>query len=538
VPHHHAPFQSEGIGEYLRKPMSRSTMLRGVAGGLVMSMTGGYLAQRFIGPLLNDAPRLVLIVLDGARPDYFSLPGLTNVQSLMRSGAQYTNAFAGLLESETPAGHTAIGTGSEPSRNGILSFAWANDANVRVSIFDPAKIQNGMMEGIIRDSGVPTLAGQVRAARSTSAVVALSGSKYYAADAIGGPDANVIMYFHGTPDGQFVPTYVNGHAPPAGLVTDPALVTKSHNMPPGLENHLAMRLAANTFDRMGQQVTLINLPEFDWPLGHVDGGPMAPQRVSTLMHRFDQDLAMLQDTYRRAGVLDRTIFVLMADHGMMPLAHEVSAGDLTDAVTRAGTGIVSESFTTGTYLWIEDSSRALAAAQNILALNSPHIQSVYVKVQGTSGYGYQRVGAAPLLTTAAARAANQYLLRTFTGSNGPDVAVLFTEGVGSEPGGQASWKGDHGGASWEAQHIPLIISGPGVAAGRVSASPARLIDVAPTALQLMGMYQGGMQGIVLADAMSSPPSGARMRQAALNRQLLPLVAGMQQQSRTELALAS
>jgi arylsulfatase A-like enzyme len=334
-----------------------------------------------------------------------------------------------------------------------------------------------------------------------------------------------------------MPTYVSGHAPPAGLVTDQSLVTRSHNMPRGIENHLAMKLAVNTFNRMRQQVTLINLPEFDWPLGHVDGSIRDPATVQTLMQRFDADLGMLQDAYRRAGVLDRTVFVLMADHGMMPLAQEVSAASLIDAVTKAGATIISESFTTGAYFWIDDSSRATPAAQNILALDNPHIQSVYVRAEGSTGYGYRRVDTTPVLP-AATRAGNQYLLRTFAGPNGPDIVVLFAEGVGSEPGGQASWKADHGGASWQSQHMPLIISGPGVASGRVSPSPARLIDVAPTVLHLMGMPDGGMQGIVLADALSSPTARARRRQAALNRQLLPLVAGMQQQSRAELARAA
>lgn len=46
--------------------------------------------------------------------------------------------------------------------------------------------------------------------------------------------------------------------------------------------------------------------------------------VKTLMQGFDGDLAMLQAAYEKAGVLQRTIFVLMADHGMMPLDHRVA----------------------------------------------------------------------------------------------------------------------------------------------------------------------------------------------------------------------
>jgi arylsulfatase A-like enzyme len=110
---------------------------------------------------------------------------------------------------------------------------------------------------------------------------------------------------------------------------------------------------------------------------------------------------------------------------------------------------------------------------------------------------------------------------------------LFREGVGSEPGGQSSWKADHGGASWQAQHIPLILSGPGIREGHVSSSPARLIDIAPTLLQLMGASYRGMQGIPLADAMTSPPAWATQQQHTLNSRLLPVVHALQQESRLE-----
>jgi hypothetical protein len=405
------------------------------------------------------------------------------------------------------------------------------------------------MEDIIRQSGVPTLAGLVHGKYPRARVVALSGSKYYAADAIGGPDADVTMYFQGTATGQFAPTYIPGHAPPAGLLDSPGLVAPSTHMPLGLENHLTMKLATDTFSQMRQQVTLINLPEFDWPLGHVDGGILDQKGIKTLMQGFDQDLAMLQDAYRKAGVLDHTLFVLMADHGMMPLTHKVSESDFRDAVSRAGTSIVSETYTSAAYLWLADEARAPAAAQNIANLDSPYIQSAYVRAatanghpEGThspanAGRPYSRVTSSKLLRAGGVEAANQYLLNSFNSGNAPDVAVLFAEGVGCEPGGQAGWKADHGGTSWEAQRIPLVLSGPGIRSGYVSPYPARLIDVAPTVLQLMGVPARRMHGLPLSDAMEAPPGWAAQRQKAASRQLMPVVAALQQESRLELANA-
>jgi Type I phosphodiesterase / nucleotide pyrophosphatase len=519
----------------LQTPISRGQLLKSVGGGLAAAMTVGALSWEPARSAAASLPYVALIVLDGARSEYFNVSGIPHVRSLMRNGMQYTNAFAGILESETPSGHATIATGSEPRTTGIPSFWWAGRDNIQVSLFSPTKIRAGDMERIIRQSGVPTIAGQVHAKSGSAKVVALSGSKYYAADAIGGPDADITMYFQRTANGQFAPTYIPGHAPPAGLLNAPGLMAKSTSLPLGVQNHLAMQLATNTFQRVRQQVTLINLPEFDWPLGHVDGGIIDTRGVTTLMQAFDRDLAMLQDAYRKAGVLDQTLFVLMADHGMMPLKHTVSQSDITAAVAKAGTSLVSQAYTSGTYLWLKDEVRAPLAAQNIAKLNNPYIQSVYARTRTAKGFTYLRVSSSKLLRTGGTEAANQYLLNSFNGANAPDVVVVFAEGVGCEPGGQAKWKADHGGTSWQAQHIPLILSGPGIRSGHISSFPARLIDIAPTVLQAMGASHKGMQGIPLADALQSPPSWTVQWQRAASKRLMPVVTALQQQSRLELA---
>jgi len=75
-------------------------------------------------------------------------------------------------------------------------------------------------------------------------------------------------------------------------------------------------------------------------------------------------------------------------------------------------------------------------------------------------------------------------------------------------------KGDHGGATWGAQHIPLIINGPRIKKGLVSSYPARLIDIAPTVEALLETYPLKQDGIPLADAILNPPSGSPAQQSA------------------------
>src|SRR5690242_20155893 len=127
----------------------RLVALRGAAAAATM------LAALLLPPLGRDgrhnvaaapAPQqyLVLIVLDGARPGYFYEPNIPHVRALMAQGSVYTNAWAGILESETPSGHATLTSGTEPRRNGILSFSWAGNGNVPVNLFSPTKIRAGM----------------------------------------------------------------------------------------------------------------------------------------------------------------------------------------------------------------------------------------------------------------------------------------------------------------------------------------------------------------------------------------------------------
>lgn len=478
-------------------------------------------------PATAAAKYLVLFVLDGARPDYFNVSGIPHIRALMKNGTQFTNAFAGILESETPSGHAAIGSGSVPRRDGILSFDWANSDNTTVDLFDPARITDGTMDRILRDAPAPSISQLVHKYARGARVAVLGGHKYYAQDAMGGPDADAIMYYTGMPDGRFAPVAIPGHMPPAGILTPKDLTLPTTHLPVGIEDTTVMKLAVTTFHRMQPRVMLINEPEFDWPLGHVDGGSRDPKEVALLMRGFDRGLAALEEQYKKAGILDQTLFVVTADHGFSTIYHQVTKDDIDHAVTQAGTQIISDTYHTAAYMWLSDESRASLAASNIAKLANPYIQSVYFKEPTSSGgYQYVRASGSDRFYVPNVEAANQYLLGTFNGPRGPDLTVFFTEGTASLPGGEASWKGDHGGADWESQHLPLIMSGPGVQRGVVSSSPAMLIDIAPTALALMGIPHTGMDGIPLAEAMTAPSRAQVQTRHVQVASLSPLVSSL------------
>ena len=66
------------------------------------------------------------------------------------------------------------------------------------------------------------------------------------------------------------------------------------------------------------------------------------------------------------------------------------------------------------------------------------------------------------------------------------------------------WKGDHGGSTWGVQHVPLVLAGPGIKKGFVTANAAQLEDIAPTVLVDMGVRPTGMEGKAMTEAFTDP----------------------------------
>lgn len=505
--------------------------------GLLLIGTGGtaragiitYPTQPPANVLDTKAHYLVLMVLDGARPDYLNITALPHLAALEKRGTVYQRAFAGVLESETPTGHATISTGSTPQRSGILGFSWAeNDKNF--SIFNPQVVRSGAMEQIMRNYHAPTIAGLYKARFPTAAVAAISGYKYYAVDPLGGPSADAIEYFRGTLQKTFAPTAIPGHVPPASVFADKRLTVPLNSLPLGQDDHLATLLALDTFAAMHQRITLINYPDFDWPLGHVDGGIIDRPGVTTVMKTFDADLAAIEDAYRQAGILKQTIFVVTADHGMSPIRRFIPGSIVDNAVKAAGTTAPSIARNTATYVWLANPKKDAAVAENIIQAHDPGIQSAYYLVTGARGNHYLPAPGSAL--SPGLDAANRYLLQSLLNAHEPQV-VVFTRKGQTMSGSSTHWKADHGGASWGVQHLPLVIAGPGIKQGQIVSQPAQLEDIAPTVLTAMGVRPDGMQGHVLTEALTDPYAADVTQRANEVAMLTPIVNAMVADDRTQ-----
>jgi arylsulfatase A-like enzyme len=229
------------------------------------------------------------------------------------------------------------------------------------------------------------------------------------------------------------------------------------------------------------------------------------------MQAFDRDLGAIENAYRRAGVLKKTLFVITADHGMAPVTHFVPSTVLTNAVAKAGTSAPSIAYNQSAYVWLKDFAKAPLVAQNIM--RGPHrgVKAVYYLTYVGHQQRYVLAGGAHL--GPGVEAANQYLLSTLFNGHQPTL-VAFCRTDATFSSASTHWKADHGGATWESQHIPLVFSGPGIRRGVVSSAPAQLEDVAPTILTVMGATPRGMQGHVLTDALKRSSVAAKTARSA------------------------
>ena len=482
-------------------------------------------------PALVQRPKyVVMLVLDGTPPSYFKLADFPHLAALQRQGVTYDRAWDGMLETETPTGHASLGTGSLPRRHGIISFSWVTQAGLHEQPTNPIPIQQGQLEQVLRRSGVPSIASELKSVDPSATVAVTSGHKDYAVDSVGGPYADYLMYY-GIQNQVWKPVASPRHVPPQTVLAPQYLQAYAPHLAPGDQDYLAVQLALSSFRQVQQRVTIINLPEFDWPLGHLLGGPDDRWFAWKLMSRLDSDVGMIEDTLRQYHVLKQTLFVLTADHGMEALHHRIPHEVIAQAVNRAGTSFADYEYHSAGYFWLNDRTRAARVSASLVQLHNPNIAAVYYRSPGSLHYVHAPGG--PALASPAVETAYQFLLGTLASPSAPQVILFLKENSSIVGRNETNWRGDHGGASWNAEHIPLILSGPGVRQGIHSAFPATIYDIAPTILALMQAPWTGMDGSPLYDAFTNPDVAGAAAQAVLDAQRQPVVQALRAQSQQD-----
>ena len=479
----------------------------------------------------------VIVVLDGARPDYFRVPGLRNLHWLARQGVTYDRAFVGQEIAITPTSHATIGTGLFPKHHGVQGFVWRDPTTGRqVRPGDLPIIQTGALERVMSSHHVTSIASAVKARYPKATILAASGHKCYAADAAGTAAADYIicsLIYHD----RWVAQAVGTHRPPPGAINnahwDVPIPDPHSGFAPGVEqwnltteNTWTTRYALWVFKRAHHpRVMIVNLAETD-VIGHFDG--LSRKYTVPLMRGFDRDLGMIIAAYRRAHIFRRTTFIVTADHAMTAVHWRLPISVIKDAIRMAGAKQVYIEGDTGAAVGIDKPWLARRVALNIAHLGSTGIEVSFYKVHRGDSWTYGAAWVRPGLPRALVSAYTR-LMNTMAAPDGPDVFAVYEPHTttGDRIARGFHWTGGHLGPEWDDQHIPLVIAGAGIRRNAHSVYPARLVDLAPTVERLLGTAPQRVDGIVLADALRHPTEAEVRRQHGAARSLDPLVRALQ-----------
>jgi arylsulfatase A-like enzyme len=475
-----------------------------LATAVVAAVATTHLEFGVAGSGARPAPRyLVIIVMDGFRPDYMTLAPMRHLHALMRSGTAYSRAWVGQLETETPTGHATIATGAYPRKHGVIGFVWRDPSgqNITWTPTDLKLLGSGAMEKLIESGGVPTISDELHQSFPGAKSASMSGEKYYASDAMG-TGADYVLYGKTTPNSIAV-TSIGVHRLPANVGVKRDAVKRVPE--PIVQDQFVARLAVQLVRTIRPRMLLVNLPGTDIE-GHRSGGVAGPGPMRVTVQGADKAIGRIMAAYKQAGLFGRTDFVVTADHGMLPNKHITHIKAMYAAVRATGAPTLEDDFlSTAGYVYLRNPDDAQHVAAGMVAKHFPYVEGAFYKIRTGSGYSFQ---ADP--TTARAlgpQVTRAYidLCDTIASFSGPDVVLPYAEDtLGLTVKGYGPHWGTHGGLSWRVQHIPLVISGPGVRHG-VSTFPAQLVDIAPTVEHLMGLHiPGGVDGVVLSDALKAP----------------------------------
>jgi len=441
----------------------------------------------------------------------------------MRNGVVYERAFVGELESSTPDVHVTFGTGTFPRENGFLGFGWAAP-QTRVAVDFRSLLANRAIDPVLNALPIPSVAARLHQFMPQAVSVAASGHKDYAVVGLGGGSATYELYGKFTPK-TFVPAFL--HAPPP-LSTAQRKSLVIRQPPMGGEDSWAFRYATMVAARVRPRLLMINVPEMDtW--GHWYG-PDNRKVFDLLIHNVDRGVGQIEATYRRLGILDKTDFIVTADHAMMESHAAHNWHVLTNLATLVGARAVRAD-TEGGAMWLQNPNQAKLVAARIVQSVPAHVEAVFYRSNPSDNYEYLQASPNTWLAGSAVATALKHLVDTTAGRNGPDVWVLYRENYTVVPRNVAgTWKGTHGGATWKVQHIPLILSGPGIRRGVHSLFPARAIDIAPTMERLLGLPSIKRDGVALADSFLDPSKPETNAQRTVTAPLVADVNALVRQS--------
>ncbi len=235
--------------------------------------------------------------------------------------------------------------------------------------------------------------------------------------------------------------------------------------------------------------------------GYLAGGAPGPLLTKALAY-VDGQVGAMERTIQRQGLGRSTTIVLSAKHGQSPMdraaLRRVDDGKIIDAIDAGWkashpTAAPLVSFSVdddAMLLWL--SVRSATARSYVSRYLSSH--SAPANRDGEAKGTYSTTVASSGLTWVATGIAADRLLGARSGDpRVPDVIGIARHGVVYTSGVKKT--AEHGGASAQDRHVPLVVSGAGVRAARTVTAAVATTQVAPTVLDLLGLDPRELQAV-------------------------------------------
>lgn len=410
-------------------------------------------------PAALGGKRVVMISIDGMRPEYHRTPDAYGLQipHLRRLAAEGASAEG--LESVWPTvtypAHTTMVTGVVPARHGVA-------ANTP---FDPEGASKGQWRWYAEEIRVRALWDATREAGLAS------GAMYWPVTVGAAIDWNVPQIWRSKTD--FDDALLRALSTP-GLARE---VSAAIGALPAehRSDDVRARAAAWLVREKRPHLTLAYLTDLD--SAQHEHGPFSAQALATL-ERIDAGVGAIVEAARVAGTYDGTTFVVLSDHGFLPVTRTIrpyvlfAKEGLLDLIGTAVKGWRAAPLVAGGSCGVvlSDASPALRA----------HVGDVLARVAADRTLGIRK------LYTEEENAA----LGGFAGcafALDAEDGFEFSSSAEGPAVGPSDHAGTHGYAPSRSElRASLIVSGRGVRRGASLGVP-RMIDVAPTVARLLGV---------------------------------------------------
>jgi len=417
----------------------------------------------------TPGPGLLIVSVDGMRGEYYSNPEkyglkLPVLRSLMARGSHAVGVL-GVFPTVTYPSHTTLITGCPVGRHGILANG----------VFDPpSEPSTGRWYWDYSSIQVPTILDAAKQAVWTTAAVGWPVTVGAPADYLF-PEVWVPEKF----DDRLIA--MSAASKPRDLL---AAVLTQFDLGPSVDSdQIVTRVARYIVETYKPRLMLLHLVDVDHEQhGH---GPGSPE-CNAAMEKVDRCIGELLESYRKAGMLDRTLVAIVSDHGFLAINKQFNVNVV---LRKAGLIRFASEQDKRANEW--DAAGWTSGGSCAIVLRNPDDKSIQEKVRAALA-PYSSGAEAPIRRILE-RDEIEKLGSNLNAFIMLDPADGFTFGsrLAGEPIADFGKAGSSYGMHGQLPDRPgleaaLIVAGPGIKPG-ITLHQARMIDIAPTLAAAMGL---------------------------------------------------